>query len=133
MEPLDADLQSLKIYQVTNDLTSEYDTKDEDTITLRPRKQSYARSMSVPNSIPNVDIFPKENDSIPSVTISDFSSNEMESNTRGFVRFNSLPQKDQMKFCCRRHRYNKTILSPALSMSSLRDKKELTDAEPETP
>ena len=99
------------------------------------RKTSFARSMSVPNNSANSPIiYPKPDDVIPSVTISDFSSHELASNHKTLSRNNSLPKTiNKVRFCCPTHGRLKPSLSPALSMSDLVRDEEFSDAEPETP
>ena len=99
------------------------------------RKTSFARSMSVPNNSANSPtIYPKPEEVIPSVTISDFSSHELTSIHKGLSRHNSLPKTiNKVRFCCPTHSRQKPSLSPALSMSDLSNHEEFSDAEPETP
>ena len=132
MEFPDIEPQLLNMPEETNLLPLDHGPNEQESTSV-PRRQSYTRSMSVPNSVPNDPLFPNQEESIPSVTISDFSSHEHVSNRRVFTRFNSLPKTDEIKLCCRRHGYNKPVLSPALSMNNLVDNEDFSDAEPETP
>ena len=113
---------------VTDDVTK----TEQDSKSPPHRKTSFARSMSVPNNSANPDvIFPTEEEAIPSVTISDFSSHE---HTKGLARHNSLPKTiNKVRFCCPSHARRKPSLSPALSMNDLVNDEEFSDAEPETP
>ena len=114
--------------------TTSYDcSKYENDRKTSLRKQSFNRSNSVPNSVTSTLLSPNQEDAIPSVTISDFSSHDHVSNPKAFSRHNSLPKSRQVKLCCQRHGRHKPSLSPALSMSDLVNDEEFTDAEPETP
>ena len=98
------------------------------------RKQSISRSMSVPNTVTNTIIFPtQEEEAIPSVTISDFSSHESTNNPKVCLRQNSLPKNKKSELGCRIHGRRQPSLSPAFSMSDLVNDELLKDAEPETP
>ena len=98
------------------------------------RKQSISRSMSVPNTVTNTIIFPtQEEEAIPSVTISDFSSHESTNNPKICLRHNSLPKNKKSELGCRIHGRRKPSLYPAFSMSDLVNDELLRDAEPETP
>ena len=105
----------------------------------RRRMQSpFTRSLSVPSQILQPPLgYPR--DSIPSVTISDFSSCEPGADKVCISRYNSLPSKQADDFSHGginggRNSNHVAVLSPALSMSSLTDAGDgLSDAEPETP
>ena len=116
----------------TNCFSHDYPKNDQDPKTPH-RKTSFARSMSVPNSVENIIIAPNNEEDIPSVTISDFSSHEHVSSSKGLSRHNSLPKADRTRSCCHRHGRYRPSLSPALSMSDLVKNEEFRDAEPETP
>ena len=132
MEVPDANFQPLNMEDSTNSFSRDYTKTEQDPKTPH-RKASFARSMSVPNSVANTLIFPNQEEDIPSVTVSDFSSHDHVSNPKGLSRHNSLPKSDRVGLCCPRHRRHKPSLSPALSMSDLMKDEEFTDAEPETP
>ena len=133
MDVPDVNIQPLNMEDSTESGSPrDYNKTEQDQI-MPHRKTSFARSMSVPNSVANTLIFPNQEEAIPSVTISDFSSHDPVSNPKGLARYNSLPKTDRNSFCCPRHSHHKPSLSPALSMSDLMKSEEFTDAEPETP
>ena len=135
MDVPDLNLQPLNMDDdvLLDDSSSRNNSKNEEDPKTPHRKTSFARSMSVPNSVVNTLIFPNQEEAIPSVTISDFSSHDHVSNPKGLSRHNSLPKTDRVRFCCPKHHRHKPSLSPALSMSDLMKDEEFTDAEPETP
>ena len=114
------------------------DTSYKKYIMSSPKRPAFPRSLSVPNSItplpllsPAETLVKKVEESIPSVTISDFSS--AESSQLGQARFYTLPKRRGVTSCCGQHGLNTVSLSPAQSMNSLIDNESFLDAEPETP
>ena len=126
-------LQSYNMESNACTIPDDYYEKEPDT-KASVRKQSISRSMSVPNTITNTIIFPtQEEEAIPSVTISDFSSHESTNNPKVCLRHNSLPKNKKSELGCRIHGRRKPSLSPAFSLSDLVNDELLRDAEPETP
>ena len=132
-------VSSLKLSELSNDSAKVESPPVSPSKSPPYRKTSIARSMSVPNNSANSDVeliqlSPKQEEAIPSVTISDFSSHELTSIHKGLSRHNSLPKTiNKVRFCCPTHSRQKPSLSPALSMSDLSNHEEFSDAEPETP